>query len=386
MRKIYVLFLLLGGVYGANAQTHLTGSHSDSLYHLGLHYFQRTFTLPDIPKAKSYLLSAAKEKHVLAMEWLGELYTKDSLTGASSDSALFWLNAAAAAGDAHAWYKLGMIYKQGMNHIPQDFVKSADCFYKGMRQGDKNCENGIAYYLYKGLSHRQNYDSAFILFQDLAIHNQIPGAMYYLGLCYRNGYGRARNLDSAKYWLIQAVNLNNHEARKELLIKTPENPVEPLIAPVKILDFNVDISYYQSKRKPPLSPVGVYTGYAIRYDWSGRHIINILPVRTVLKKRGKNFLGIWIEGGDSLAINVVSKSGILIFNNSQYYPMENDDSFAGSQVHWQFKNSPLQFSETEDSIFITGKIQRYNPLRKEPGTPLYICLTKLVTLSDGKFE
>jgi TPR repeat protein len=363
-----------------NAQTHLPDTHADSLYHLGMHYFKSSFTLPDIPKAKFYLLAAAKEGYVPAMEWLGELYTNDSLVETSIDSALYWLNAATAAGDAHAWYKLGRIYERGMNHIEQDFVKSAGCFYKGMYLGDGNCKNGIAYYLYKGFSHRQNYDSAFILFRELALHNKFPDAMYYLGLCHRNGYGIERNTDSAKYWLMQAVDLNDHEARKELLVKTPENPVLPLVAPVKILHLNQNLSSQRMKHNRIFQPLeGVYTGYTIRYDWSGKYIISILPLQIVVKKKGKDFGGVWTEEGDSVDFEAVCTDNNVIVNNTR---QDTHLPSGTSRSHWQFKDAGLQMQQTQDSIYITGKIQRYLPVRKEPGNPLYIYVSRTITPAD----
>ncbi|MGZ2975548.1 hypothetical protein AAER07_11425, partial [Pseudomonas aeruginosa] len=67
---------------------------------------------------------------------------------------------------------------------------------------------------------KQDYDMAYQLFKSSANLN-IPNAMFFLGLCYRNGYGTIKSADSANYWLKASANKGYLRAKYELDRDTP---------------------------------------------------------------------------------------------------------------------------------------------------------------------
>ena len=74
----------------------------------------------------------------------------------------------------------------------------------------------------RGLGVTQNYDSAATLFKQCAYLGR-DNSEYFLGLCYRNGYGLVQNEDSAQYWLQKSASLDYKLAIQELHSKASEN-------------------------------------------------------------------------------------------------------------------------------------------------------------------
>src|SRR5690606_26733705 len=123
-----------------------------------------------------------------------------------------------------------------------------------------------------------------------------PNTMYFLGLCYRNGYGTAVNIDSARYWLGKAAKYKLSWAIQELETITAENigiKEVPKLEDVTLSQGNIidakkgykKVSHYVPGGKAE----GEYAGYAIRFDWSGKHIIAIPELKMKLKIKGEAF-------------------------------------------------------------------------------------------------
>jgi len=206
-------------------------------------------------------------------------------------------------------------------------------------------------------------------------------AIYYQGLEYRNGYGVERNADKAKELLTAAANKGEKQARKELKIAEAENPQTPLLSPVSIQQNNNDVYRRIRHNLPQGSVRGTYKGYAIRYDWSGQHIISIFPLEVSFNSLGDKISGTWKEGKDVTDINAVFTDSALLFSNTQYNKIDHYSEFKGGEV-WKFNNAKFNLLQQPDSTFITGNIQLYSDSRKEPGKPLYIHLTRATTLSE----
>ncbi len=68
---------------------------------------------------------------------------------------------------------------------------------------------------YNGFYVSKDLFKAFKLFKSAATQN-VPDAQYYIGLCYDNGYGIAKNVNYANYWLTLAANNGSMLARNYL--------------------------------------------------------------------------------------------------------------------------------------------------------------------------
>lgn len=321
-------------------------------------------------KLKTQYLAAAQHGDRTAMEKLAFIYYNEKKSSASFAEAVKWFNSAGVAGSGIAWHMLGRIYQLGNRGLQQDFTKSAGYFYKGMQAGEKNSTYMVAYYLYKGLAGKQDYDSACTLFKQLAADGQ-RNAMYFLGLCYRNGFGTERNAAQANYWLKQAAARQYYQAIDELKQDNPENPVTPLSIPAMNATANSKIQL-----APSGNIKGTYKGWAIRYDWSGKHITSMVPLQVQFTNSGNGIAGKWIEGKDTALIRgSFTDNTNLAFTNTQY--SKKDHYTKNPSEPWQFTNASLQHLQMADSLYITGNIHVYSPKRKEPGQPLYIQLSRV---------
>ena len=127
-----------------------------------------------------------------AMNALGLMYILGSVGKPDTVQAVSWLTSAGNAGFLSAWVNLGYIYKYAHGGVKQNLTNAFMYFDKAAKKGAINgcCDAG--YMLYKGIGCKQNYEAAYSYFRYAAAKNYSP-AMYMLGLCYRNGYGVARD-------------------------------------------------------------------------------------------------------------------------------------------------------------------------------------------------
>jgi hypothetical protein len=197
-------------------------------------------------------------------------------------------------------------------------------------------------------------------------------AMYFTGLCYRNGFGTPRNDGQAQYWLKQSAARQYYQAIDELRIQDPENPVTPLTMPA----LSNSGSSFQSVTSNSMK--GAYTGWAIRYDWSGKHITSIVPLTVKFNNMGNTVSGKWIEGKDTaLFQGSFTGNNNIVFNNTRYN--KKDHYTKHPSEPWQFTSANVQNLQMADSMFITGNFHLYSPKRKEPGQPLFIQLSRAAT-------
>jgi len=124
-------------------------------------------------------------------------------------------------------------------------------------------------------------DVRFIKNDFIELNNGVIVSMYMLGLCFRNGYGVAVNIDSARYWLSKAAARNDKRAINELADTSPENAdmqsvpnlqpaaTTPLAQPVNLKAGFKKITHRLNNNNTDLA--GIYHGFVINFDWSGTH-------------------------------------------------------------------------------------------------------------------
>jgi len=215
------------------------------------------------------------------------------------------------------------------------------------------------------------------------------GSMYMLGLCFRNGYGIAQNMDSARYWLDRAASNGYRYAKEELQITEPENISDKLEENSGQSNNNQNKAATANGRKTltystfqrithnakPTEITGEYTGVVIRYDFSGQHVIGKSTLKLKLESGDHNITGTWSEAGNPV-VNLqaeITDSG-LVFNNSAY--IGTDHYSAGKSENYLFKNAKLLVVKQKDTVFLAGNLQLWSVMRNEPEKPVYISLVK----------
>lgn len=353
-----------------------------------------------------------------AMNGLGLLYSKGIAVAADEQEGINWLQKAAENGYTKAWYNLGLLYKEGVGATqnqakavgcfekaakggydpawlvwggmvmqgkgtPQDYSLAISIFQQGADKGSANCLYSLGYLHYKGLGCTQDYAKAIQLFE-LAAEKRSAVAMYMLGLCYRNGYGVTIDTEKAKYWLNKSAALGFKDSEKELAEPEPENAnpnqaktVSKTIPEViTITETEAPETFKKVKQAAITGNIsGNYTGYLLRYDWSGQNIISKTPLQIDLQQDGKQLAGVWKEtAGDTAVFTAKIQDDAILFYDSKIERTEH--FYKGRLNSYEFKEAKLQLLQTEESLFLLGNLQLYNIKERENEKPMYLILEK----------
>jgi hypothetical protein len=330
-------------------------------------------------KAFSIYSHFAQLGNAEAMNGLGNLYNLGIGTAMDENTALVWFKRSADNGFPQAWYNLAMMYKNGIG-VPIDYTKAFDYYSKGAALGNPLCIYGKGYMLYKGYGCAQNYDLAAELFKKGAAFGD-EGSWYMLGLCYRNGYGVATNLDSAKFWLNKAASRGDQRAKNELADVSPENldiRDIPNLQPgpsSKAQPVNLKTGYKKLTQHLLKNDItGDYSGYVIKFDWSGKHIIGQNALQLKLTETKKSLSGEWNENGNSIAISGIIRDTAIMFNNTS--GVLADHYHKSSPLAMLFMDSKLNMFKSGDTVYLTGNLTLYSPKLKEPQRPEFIMLIR----------
>ena len=374
MKKLIFTFFILNSIFLKQA-LFAQYSHADSLVN-------KAWRLLRVPQqynpslAFSLYQQAASQGHPKAMYELAQLYQKGLGTATDHQSAFNWFKKATEAGYEDAWGYLGLFYKNGEVEA-QNFKQAYNCFAKGHVAGSGFCTYLLGFMIYKGLGCKQDYSAAVKLFKESSSKGNLY-ARYMLGLCYRNGYGVAANTDSARLLLVNAARLGNKFAKEELSLPEPEfkqtrEPKAECMQKVPPGAQKLEIKLGEALKVEELS--GNYSGYIIRYDWSGKHIIGCSKLELRLSNAGNSIAGEWLED-DTVAtlVNARLTDSGLVFNNTTY---ERDEHYSPFKpVNFQFREARLQLAKNGSNMFISGNLQLYSLKLREPEKPIYISLTK----------
>jgi hypothetical protein len=280
-------------------------------------------------------------------------------------------------------YKRQGLHYRWMKPPSLDFQKAYQSFSTGSNQGDSMCAFMKGYLHYKGLGCSQDYSQAALLFRGAA-NKGVSNGMYFLGLCFRNGYGIGANEDSAQYWLHKAAIRSNQQALLELESPTPENGNNQARNMARAISQSVPVAYYEQQNnqyqkieESLLSGkiTGKYTGHIIKYDWSGKNVVAVAPLQIELYSEKGTIYGQWIES-DSLKVPLTAKlnSDGIEFLKISY--KRTDHYSPKKAVLYEFENAILRWGIKNDTVFIDGEIKMFSPARNEPHKPQSIVLTK----------
>lgn len=350
-------------------------------------YMNKNSVKYDPSKAFEIYKQCADQGNARAMNSLAILYSEGTGTMVNKQEALKWFELSAEKKYSEAYHNLGNMYRTGWG-VEQDFKIAYQWFKNGGALNSITCMYDQGYMLFKGLGVTQNYQQAITLFRK-GIKGGSSGSMYMLGLCFRNGYGIVKNIDSARYWLGVAAARGYRFAKEELQVPEPENISNQLLGSAD----NTGNDQYKVASAPlgkskiystfqrvthnakPADVSGEYSGFVIRYDYSGQHVIGKSVLKLKLDTGGNTISGTWKEG-ESPIINLqaeITDSG-LVFNNSAYFTT--DHYSAGQPVNYLFKNARLLVVKQKDSVYMAGNLQLWSATRNEPEKPVYISLVR----------
>lgn len=307
--------------------------------------------------------SAENDSNSVAMNALAVAYITGAGVAADTVKAVYWFQRAMDSGNAVACYNLGMAYKYGMGGLHQDFKKAYKCFLVGAGLNSTACHYALGFMLYKGLGGQQSYTEAVSHFQ-IGAQRMHPHSLYMLGLCYRNGFGVERDEAKGNSYLRQADLLGNGAAAEELANEVPENDIFREVTntntPLQMPDISTEFTDLKS-----LS--GEYEGILVKYDWSGQFVLCEKPIELSLISKGQGVDGnISIDEQMATFSAIAQNDGRLHFSSGEIRMQER---YSGTEdVKYRLDSAVLDAWHDR----ISGRLELYSMLQKEPERPMYI--------------
>lgn len=336
--------------------------------------------------AKSFQqnLAAANKGSKKAMYATGMNYKHGSGTPVDNTEALKWIIRAADSNYAPANFKLGEMYKFG-ELVPMNYEKSYTYFSKAVLNNYPPAFYSKGYMLHKGLGCTQNYTEATMLFKKGAYIKYAP-AMYMLGVSYRNGFGILANADSANYWLTLAAKRGYKFAEEELQTSSPENNPSAI-------ELVKNIEAAKKHTAPRANPINQYTkiptgipaselegsyeGYLLKYDWSGKQVIDVTKLTLQIKYSEGKIIGNWVESDSNINLqftSLLTKNGLL-FQDMQYRKADHYNK--AHPLLYNFEKASLQLLKDNNIFYLSGNLHLFSPESKEPEKPFSIALIRI---------
>ena len=291
-------------------------------------------------------------------------------------------------------YREGIKYKNGAG-VAIDYKKAYAFFEQAAKMGDAQSLYAQSYMEYKNLGEVGDYVKAAKGFQKGAEEGR-DNSMYFYSLCLANGYGVAKNADSAKYWLEKAAAIGYKQAIEELKQPHSENAndsASSLLGKINqsLLPKNSPLNEFTlvEPQIPSENLIdGTFKGYVLHYDWSGNYLISSEPLELALDTQieentvGHLIKGFWTEKGQtSIPIEARLSNDSIIFEHTEY--KIKDHYSWDREIKYDFTSASLNLNQTGDSVFLYGNVQMFSPDRNEPAKPIFLALVRTDNISSG---
>lgn len=206
-----------GAEYGNAASYNNIGN--SYIYEYGVSY--------DPYKAAENFEEAAKRQYVSAMYKLGTMYggetveTKGKILVSTFmnfeqnfETAVYWYQKAAEAGNAKAMLQLGAMYEEGAG-VEKDYSMARTWYEAAADEGNVLAMAKVGMCYYKGIGIDVNYENGFQYLKKSADAGSCFAA-YNVAVLYGNGQGVERDLDEALVWAQKALDMG-HENAQDLI-------------------------------------------------------------------------------------------------------------------------------------------------------------------------
>jgi uncharacterized protein len=167
----------------------------------------------------SKLQSQAEQGDAVAQYNLAQSYLRKGANSAGPtnedyQSAIKWLRASKAQGDADAEFLLGYLYEHGQG-LARDYAKAAENYGAAALQGHSTAENNLASLYQHGQGVPKSTDKAFKWYLASARHGN-PVGQCNLATLYYLGAGIPRDYKEAARWFRAAADSGSAEAQNSL--------------------------------------------------------------------------------------------------------------------------------------------------------------------------
>ena len=186
----------------------------ETLYNIGLRYFNGDSIAQDYTKAVDCFRQAAEQGFTPAQYFLGECYYYGRGVTQDYAQAVSWYRKAAEQGDTAAQFRLGFCYESGRG-VSKDYAQAADWYRKAAEQGYASAQCNLGYSYQYGQGVTQDYAQAISWYRKAA-EQGYAAAQNNLGYCYKYGQGVTQDYAQAISWYRKAAEQGNAAAQNNL--------------------------------------------------------------------------------------------------------------------------------------------------------------------------
>ena len=187
---------------------------SETLYNIGLRYYNGDGVAQDYAKAIECFRQAAEQGYAAAQNSLGDCYYDGQGVTQDYAQAVSWYRKAAEQGDADAQNNLGYCYENGLG-ITKDYAQAVSWYRKAAEQGNAAAQYNLGTCYYNGLGVTKDYTQAVSWYRKAA-EQGVATAQNNLGDCYYDGQGVTQDYAQAVSWYRKAAEQGNAYAKEAL--------------------------------------------------------------------------------------------------------------------------------------------------------------------------
>jgi len=329
------------------------------------------------------VVNCADNDNTEAESLLGLLYLKGIGTINNDDLAFKYITKAANKGFANAQYNIGRMYKYGVG-CDLDFDTAVKWFKKATENGSQRAAYSLGYMYFKGLAVTQDYANAIKWFEQSDDYM----AQHYLGLSYYLGYGVTSNEDKALEILLTNP-IPNSETLVTYIKKNKKEKIEEGISQVieendsdPKNDLRIEKSVTNSSTSPNTKSItkeeiiGEWEGKFIQYDWSGKTIVRIVPIKLsfTLNEDSIDVASSFEE--ENVSMNAIWQDDNLYFKNPFNFTLDKLFSQNPQKLRLDYRLLSLNFKKQviSNHTYLLANADTYIGEWKEYGRPSRIVL------------
>ncbi len=336
-------------------------------------YLTGTYKKYDPHKSFTLFMQRALGGEPKAMNALGMHYTKGLGVDSNFNEAVYWFTLAARAGYTKAWVNLGMLHKR----IAEDsagYVVANNYFDSALLVQEASAYFAKGYMLYKGLGCNQSYAEAINLFRSGVAQNR-PDCMYFIGLCFKHGFGVAANSDSATFYIDNAAKRGYRQANALFAegAGTSARGNGKVVSESLVEAKDPFRKVYFSRTS--LNIDGKYLGELVEYDYSGKFVTRQMPLELDLKPIGNRLVVQWKQGNDKPIMMEARMEGNKLKFSGSNFLLTSMKAKANKQTIL-FKSATLNQKTVGNSLILEGNVIMYNTFTKETTKPIAVKLVK----------
>jgi len=295
-----------------------------------------------VRKGFKLIKESAKEDNPLAAQRLGFLYKYGIGCQLNYQKAIKWFQKAYELGNDEGAYSLGYFYLKGLGDIPQDYTKAVHWFEK----------------------------------------SKSDMANYWLGVCYLNGDGVAKDINKAN----ELLGTDYQEEQTASTTSTTSDEITNT--------NNEKINSIESLQETTSEDLketqlyGKWTGILLKKDWSQSRVEHNIPISLTIsyntEKDQTNYT--WEIEDQTINGSAFFVDNTIYYDFLQFHlPHNAYHEKIPSTLDYQILSSDLSIASLENNRYLIGTLESYIPDWDEKGEPMEFILSEKNSSTENGF-